>query len=55
MVEMIGEPEYKEDRGTANCLVLPGCEARTVETLVLGRIVPGIGRVLLTDKLEVEI
>lgn len=36
----------RDDRETANCPVLPVREAVTVEIMVLGRIIPGGGRIL---------
>ena len=55
LVEMVREPEQRKDRGMANLPVRPVGEAGTVEMVVFGRIVPGGGRVLLRDRLVVEI
>ena len=52
---MVREPEYKKGRGTDNRLVLLVREAKPVDRLVLGRFVPGGEKVLLRDKLMVEI
>ena len=48
-------PEKMEDRGTADSPVFPVRETRAVETVVLRCLIPGGGRVLLEDKLVVEI
>lgn len=49
LMQIVREPESKEDRGMANRSVHSVRKARTVETLILGRIVPGSGAVLLGD------
>ena len=52
---MVREPEESEVRGTADSPVRPVREARAVETLVLGRVIPGRWRILPGDRLMVEI
>ena len=55
VMEMVCEPGEMEDRGTADSPVLPVREARAVETVILGRFIPGGGPVLFGDRLVVEI
>ena len=55
VVEMVREPGRMEVRGTADSPVLPVREARAVETVVLGRVIPGGGRVWSGDKQVLEI
>ena len=55
VVEMVREPREAGSKGTADSPVLPVRETRAVETLVLGRVVPGSGRLLPGDRLVVEI
>ena len=55
VVEMVREPGEAGSVGTADSPVLPVREARAVETLVLGRVIPGSERLLPGDRLVVEI
>ena len=55
VVEMVREPVEMKVRETADSLVLPVYESRPVETVVLGRVILGSGRVLSRDGLVVEI
>ena len=52
---MVREPRELEVRGTVDGPVRPVLEARAVETLVLGRVIPGRWRILFGDRLVVEI
>ena len=54
MVEIDREPGVMEDRGTADSPALPFREERA-KTVVLGRVIPGGGRVLVGDRQVVEI
>ena len=55
VVEMVREPEDAGSKGTADSPVFPVREARAVEILVLGRVIPGRWRILPGDRLVVEI
>ena len=55
VVEMVREPGEARSKGTADNPVFPVREARAVETLVLGRVIPGRRRLLPGDRLVVEI
>ena len=55
VVEMVREPGEAGSKGTADSPVFLVREARAVETLVLGRVIPGSGRLLPGDRLVVEI
>ena len=54
-MEVVCKPGEAGSRGTAGIPVLPVREAKAVETLVLGRVIPGRWRVLPGDRLVVEI
>lgn len=54
-MEMVCEPRELEDSETADGPVLPVCEARVIERVVLGRAILGSGRVLFRDMLVIEI
>ena len=51
VVEMVREPGEVEDKGTAESPDSLVHEARAVETVVLGRVIPDGGRVLSGDRL----
>ena len=55
VVEMVCEPGEAGSKRTADSPVFPVREARAVETLVLGRVIPGSGRLLSGDRLVVDI
>ena len=52
-MEMVREPGEMEDRGTVDSPILLVREVRAVETVVLDRIIPGVGRVVFGDRLVV--
>ena len=53
MVEIVREPGESEVRRTADSSVVPVREARAVETLVLGRVMPGRWWILPGDRVEI--
>ena len=55
VVEMVRKPGEAGSKGTADSPVFPVREARAVEALVLGRVIPGSGRFLPGDGLVAEI
>ena len=55
VVKMVREPGEVGSEGTADSPVFPVREARAVEALVLGRVIPGSGWLLSGDRLVVEI
>ena len=55
VVEMVRETGEAGSKGTADSPVFRVCEARAVESLVLGLVIPGSGRLLSGDRLVVEI
>ena len=54
-VEMVRKPGETGGRGTADTPVLPVREVRALETLALGRVIPGRRRLFPGDRLVVEI
>ena len=55
VVEVVREPGEAGSEGTADSPVFPVRKARAVETLVLGRVILGSGRLLPGNGLVVEI
>ena len=55
VVEMVRKPGEVGSKGTADSPVFPVHEASAIETLVLGRVKPGSGRLLPRDRLVVVI
>ena len=55
VVVMVCEPGEARSKGTADSPIFLVREARTVEALVLGHVIPGSGRLLPGDRLVVEV
>ena len=53
VLEIVREPGGSEVRGTADGPIRPVREARAVETMVPGRVIPGRWRILLGDRVEI--